>query len=593
MRGTKNNFGRVTFLIAILLAVGVPTQLAVEARTLQPIADPETENEVIQLYNRALRFSKGERNVHARILLEKAATYDPTSVSPYVHAALSEIYHDLGNPNRAIQEALKSLKFDPSQKSMYYNIGLYCKDAHRYADGIRFLERYVGMVSGEKRINALSLIDALKVEQTKLTQFSPTDSDYLAQLQSEEGAHQWARSKIPLKVYIAPSSSARGFNREFVNIAHNAFITWYEASGKRLSFEFIDNVALADINVEWTDGALRLNDDKYERMKAGLTTTQRGNDEKIIHSRIQVRTVRAGTRDAEPLDKIKETCLHEIGHALGLNGHSSNTADIMYFGNTARQLPALTKRDKATIARLYGTYPPYPMIGVDTSFPYPPPETDIPRLGAEDRDDVYSSGATTGGAATIGSANATGGVVDPNSPFLVNPNTTDSDAPKTGSTSQWTNGNNVATPGQSGWQMPGKPVQQWQTPPQSAPAWTGSNNGQAGWQTPGQPVQQWQTPLQQQVPPQQAPQQPPPQQAPAWSMNTNNVANPGQSGWQQPGQPSQQGWQGQGGWAPPAQGQPAPAWNQQPPSFNSNGSQPLQPWTPNQSPFNAFQQPQN
>jgi hypothetical protein len=56
-------------------------------------------------------------------------------------------------------------------------------------------------------------------------------------------------------------------------------------------------------------------------------------------------------------DAIKETCLHELGHALGLNGHSPNASDIMHFVQSFRQLPALTRRDKNTIARLYSSYP--------------------------------------------------------------------------------------------------------------------------------------------------------------------------------------------------------------------------------------------
>src|SRR5579885_3239744 len=344
MRNIRSKSIAITSAVALILAIIFPCQ----AKTLRPIKDPQTENEVIQLYNRALKYSKDDRNVYARILLEKAAAYDPTSVSPYVHAALSEIYHDLGNPERAIQEALVALRYDPSMTNIYYNMGLYCKDARRYQDGIKFLNRYTEMVSGEKRTNALALIESLKREQEKLKEFGSSDTDYLSQLMAESAAHQWDRSRIPLKVYIQPSSSARGFNPEYVQIVRNAFITWYQASGKRLSFNFIDDQSDSDINVEWTDAPLKADDDKYERMKAGLTTTTRNQTDKIQHARIQVRTVRAFTKEPESVEKIKETCLHEIGHALGLNGHSPNPADIMYFGNTARQLPALTKKDKAT-----------------------------------------------------------------------------------------------------------------------------------------------------------------------------------------------------------------------------------------------------
>ena len=338
------------------------------AKNLKPVKDVATENEVIKLYNQALRYSKGERNVHARVVLEQAAKYDPTSVSAYIHAALSEIYHDLGNPDRAIQEGLLALRYDPSMKDMYYNLGLFCKDANRYEEGIQYLNKFVELSSGDKRTNAQSLIESLQKEQQKMGSFSNNDPDYLGQLMSEGRAHHWAASKVPLKVFIEPTSAVRGFKPEFVGIAQNAFITWYQASGKKLAFVFVNTLDEADINVEWTDGTLKVGDEKYERTKAGLTTTTRHEDV-IDKARIQIRTVQAFTKNPEPVDRIKETCLHEIGHALGLNGHSTSTADIMYFGNSARQLPALTKRDKATMARLYSGFPQCSMSGVDTSAP--------------------------------------------------------------------------------------------------------------------------------------------------------------------------------------------------------------------------------
>lgn len=377
----------------------------VNAKSLKPIKDVATENEVIKLYNQALRYSKGERNVHARVVLEQAAKYDPTSVSPYIHAALSEIYHDLGNPDKAIQEGLAALRYDPTMKDMYYNLGLFCKDANRYNEGIQYLNKFVEMSSGDKRTNALALIESLTKEQQKMGAFSNNDPDYLGQLMAEGQAHYWPATKIPLKVFIDQTSSARGFKPEFVGIAHDAFITWYQASGKKLSFAFVNTLDEADINVEWTDGMLKVGDEKYERTKAGLTTTTR-REHTIERARIQIRTVQAFTKNPEPVDRIKETCLHEIGHALGLNGHSTSTADIMYFGNSTRQLPALTKRDKATMARLYSSYPPFPMIGVDSSFPYPAPVTNIPQLTGDDGSNYGGGyGNTSGGY----NANGAGG----------------------------------------------------------------------------------------------------------------------------------------------------------------------------------------
>lgn len=90
--------------------------------------------------------------------------------------------------------------------------------------------------------------------------------------------------------------------------------------------------------------------------EAGLTNTTTSIDdngnEYIERADINIST-RTGGR-AISKDEIKKTALHEIGHALGMNGHSSNSADIMYAAISPKQTSYLNGRDRATINRLYG-----------------------------------------------------------------------------------------------------------------------------------------------------------------------------------------------------------------------------------------------
>jgi predicted Zn-dependent protease len=55
--------------------------------------------------------------------------------------------------------------------------------------------------------------------------------------------------------------------------------------------------------------------------------------------------------------EIMRTCLHEVGHALGIDGHSADVNDVMYFSESAKHMGTLTRRDMVTIIRLYGRYP--------------------------------------------------------------------------------------------------------------------------------------------------------------------------------------------------------------------------------------------
>lgn len=285
-------------------------------------------------------------------------------MSPYIHSLLATIYRDLGNPNQAISESLKSLRYNPDQEDLLYNLGIFCEEANRFDEAIVFLKQYKEKVRGEKKKRAESLISLLEEEKVKSKMYPSNSSDYLDKLTAEDNVNRWPKKKMPLKVYIQPSSRARGFQPQFPEIAREAFIAWYRASKKKVAFKFVDSLDEADINLEWTDKRLRTNNDKRERMKAGLTTSTATVSGIIKKARIQVRTLNPFTKKGTPEDQVVETCLHEIGHSLGLNGHSTNQSDIMYLGVTKRQLPALTRRDKATISKLYKAYAVVAMAGV-------------------------------------------------------------------------------------------------------------------------------------------------------------------------------------------------------------------------------------
>jgi hypothetical protein len=65
-------------------------------------------------------------------------------------------------------------------------------------------------------------------------------------------------------------------------------------------------------------------------------------------------TTRYGGREQVSLEELYETVLHEMGHALGLAGHSPYETDIMYFrGGWAAKTDGLSERDRATLRALY------------------------------------------------------------------------------------------------------------------------------------------------------------------------------------------------------------------------------------------------
>jgi hypothetical protein len=123
------------------------------------------------------------------------------------------------------------------------------------------------------------------------------------------------------------------------------------------------------------------------RQKAGLTTPHINDKTHEIDSQdVRIRTVNGFDPKRLISDgEAASVCMHEIGHAMGL-GHSTCYSDIMYFGASSKMSGYPTKRDKATIARLYEDYPQVKFTPSSTStsssapIQYLPPPAFVPPL---------------------------------------------------------------------------------------------------------------------------------------------------------------------------------------------------------------------
>jgi predicted Zn-dependent protease len=135
----------------------------------------------------------------------------------------------------------------------------------------------------------------------------------------------------------------------YKNMVANAFNKWSSASGGKINWTMTNSPSGADYTFSWTNSQREV----AAGTEAGLTTTDtvsNGYGETIERAHTSVLTRYNG----RPLSNaaIAETVLHEIGHGLGLEGHSSNPRDIMYYAATSGQ-GGLTARDMNTISKLY------------------------------------------------------------------------------------------------------------------------------------------------------------------------------------------------------------------------------------------------
>jgi len=179
--------------------------------------------------------------------------------------------------------------------------------------------------------------------------------DYLADV-VEEGMYQWPADKLPIKVYIAPGNDVPGYKPQYREMIQKSFATWQGATNGRVSWLEVNDRAQANITVDWTNGV----HERPEGTEAGKTSTMtRLNTETnvgtIYGARMQILTRLPEREFAD--EEVQKTCLHEAGHALGIQGHSPYRDDIMFYAVSPTQKPRLTTRDVFTMTRLYSEYP--------------------------------------------------------------------------------------------------------------------------------------------------------------------------------------------------------------------------------------------
>lgn len=300
-----------------------------------------------------------------------------------------------GQHQRAISEFQSALQIDPSQKEAVMNIASNYQSLGDCPNAIAWYERYLSQNPGspksseiKQRINGLkqqmgqnggasaqhsaSAATGFPSQQgfnAMPTSMQPGTSggmpglpnqqsidDYFSNISSAGKYFRWAR--MPVRVAIAPGAAAAGYRDSFHQDLMDAFSIWAKGSENRLAFTLVQDPSQADIVCEWTGDPNKIVE-SGRSVEGGLTKIsgqpQSNGDVFITKAKVLILTNRSGAQMSD--DDMKKVCIHEVGHALGINGHSNSNTDIMFFSESPSIWPALTKRDKATICHLYAMYP--------------------------------------------------------------------------------------------------------------------------------------------------------------------------------------------------------------------------------------------
>jgi predicted Zn-dependent protease len=183
-----------------------------------------------------------------------------------------------------------------------------------------------------------------KAAQVIRTSMSRNSKDnYLTHVIPEGKIVHFSPSRMPVRVYIVGGSSVPGWNAGMNQAVIYAMHTWERGTFGKVSFAQTYNPANADIIVRWQRN--------FGDNILGVSPFQTTGDT-IVRSDINLAVCYPGTSTPIPMGDLKAIAVHEMGHAIGIRGHSPYPDDIMYYSETRHQA-TLSQRDINTIGMLY------------------------------------------------------------------------------------------------------------------------------------------------------------------------------------------------------------------------------------------------
>lgn len=280
--------------------------------------------------------------------LKRALSYDPHF--SLAHANLGIVLARMGKDKEALVHLQASANSEDCPPVALLNLASFYQTTGDLNNAIKTMKVYISRNENNSSITQ-STLELLEKEQArrKSAGSKSQEPDYFRDVIGEHRA-RWTDWRMPLKVFIAaPENDLEGYKPDYDTYLRQAFMDWEKAAQKRVSFRFVDSIKDSDIDCSWTNEASELGNG-----------TENGNTQTLIrqgaltHAKLALRCKETPGNFPLTSNTIITTCRHEVGHALGLAGHSIDPEDLMYFSTPiADPIKTITERDKNTLLKVY------------------------------------------------------------------------------------------------------------------------------------------------------------------------------------------------------------------------------------------------
>lgn len=315
---------------------------------------PVSENvgKAMMLSNSARNLLVGtEKPEKALELLTQAEELAPEL--PEVQSNLGMALAKMGRTDEAIVHVEKAVELNPDLPPAQMTLGSLYQSVGRTSDAIRVFKEFQKRFPTSEHLNKIKGLIAMLESESKLhagdSASLSTADDYFGSISLSGAITKWTSDRMPLKIYLAPTQGVVGYKPAYTEGVKTAFQDWANASGGKVSFVYVQDKAKSDIDFGFSND-IKAVSNPAEGGEAKVYPGPKG----IVKSQIVVLTLDPSPGQPMTDGLMRWICLHEIGHSLGLMGHSSQHNDVMYSSMPLASIDrSLSERDKNTLKHLY------------------------------------------------------------------------------------------------------------------------------------------------------------------------------------------------------------------------------------------------